>query len=309
MIPNEEGQRLSVGFVNKTITEAERIWLEDYAKGEYESDLKLKINEKHKYQIHTINCRFDPTGVKDRNYAQFLLNATVAKGNIGSSTIDCWLIKLLMQVYTARYEETGGRLVNSDGKYLGNMKFRLNEDDINYLSHIYTRLVQERVVEGIKHVTGGSTAFQIYFLDNITKPDNQEIVKHQLETDFDVPPIMVAKLLNVIEYCIYDRSLLSACRSFIKKYNKGRLPRTDEDILALDTWETFIQKNTYFGSLVKPLFDVQSKINSLENEVTEDSVESDGLLSMLRSSVLLNSSEEPKDNDDENDSESGSILY
>ena len=58
MIPNKVGQELSRNFVNETITEAERTWLADYAQGEYESDKKLKINEGHKYQIHTINCSY-----------------------------------------------------------------------------------------------------------------------------------------------------------------------------------------------------------------------------------------------------------
>ena len=66
MIPNKVGQELSRNFVNETITEAERTWLADYAQGEYESDKKLKINEGHKYQIHTINCQFDPTGIKEK---------------------------------------------------------------------------------------------------------------------------------------------------------------------------------------------------------------------------------------------------
>ena len=305
MIPNKVGQELSRNFVNETITEAERTWLADYAQGEYESDKKLKINERHKYQIHTINCQFDPTGVKDKNYPQFLLNSTVAKGNIGGATIDCWLIKLLMQVYTARFNQTKGRLYDQDGKIIGNMKFRLNDDDINYLSHIYTRLVQERVVEGIKHITGGSTAFQIYFLDNITKPANQEIVKQQLENDFDVPPIMIAKLLNVIEYCSYDKSLLTACRSFIKKYNKGKLPRLEADIVSLNIWESFIQENTYFGSLVKPLFDVQKQINELQLEAGNASEYS---LSDLIGETL---STQTNNNASDNDPDLGyeSVLY
>lgn len=298
MIPNPEGQVLSQGFVNKTVTEAERVWLANYAKKEYSSDKKLKINEGHKYQIHTISCKFDPTGAKDFNYPQFLLNACIAKGNIGGSTIDCWLIKLLMQVYTARFNQSKGRLYDQDGKLIGNMKFKLTEDDVNYLSHIYTRLVQERVVEGIKHVMGGSTAFQIYFLDNITKESNQEIVKHQLENDFDVPPIMVSKLLNVIEFCIYDRNLLSACRSFIKKYNKGKLPRTDEDKEALDTWETFIQENTYFGSLVKPLFDIQNRIVEI-NEQEDDT--SSSFDEIFNSSKLISISDTEQTNDNDSD--------
>ena len=298
MIPNPEGQVLSQGFVNKTVTEAERTWLTNYAKKEYSSDKKLKINEGHKYQIHTISCKFDPTGVKDFNYPQFLLNACIAKGNIGGSTIDCWLIKLLMQVYTTRFNQSKGRLYDQDGKLIGNMKFKLTEDDVNYLSHIYTRLVQERVVEGIKHVMGGSTAFQIYFLDNITKESNQEIVKHQLENDFDVPPIMVSKLLNVIEFCIYDRNLLSACRSFIKKYNKGKLPRTDEDKEALDTWETFIQENTYFGSLVKPLFDIQNRIVEINEQEGDTSSSFDEI---FNSSKLISISDTEQTNDNDSD--------
>lgn len=49
--------------------------------------------------------------------------------------------------------------------------------------------------------------------------------------------------------------LLKACRNFISKYNKGRQP-LDTD--ALDYWEEYIANNTYFGSLLKPIFDIKT---------------------------------------------------
>ena len=92
--------------------------------------------------------------------------------------------------------------------------------------------------------------------------------------------------------------MLSACRSFIKKYNKGKLPRTDEDKEALDTWETFIQENTYFGSLVKPLFDIQNRIVEI-NEQEDDT--SSSFDEIFNSSKLISISDTEQTNDNDSD--------
>ena len=55
-----------------------------------------------------------------------------------------------------------------------------------------------------------------------------------------------------------------ACRNFISLYNKGRFPLDSE---ALDHWEEYISNNTYFGSLLKPLFDIkQAYQDKIEND-------------------------------------------
>ena len=64
--------------------------------------------------------------------------------------------------------------------------------------------------------------------------------------------------INGVSFCIYtedNNNLLKACRNFISKYNKGRQP-LDTD--ALDYWEEYIANNTYFGSLLKPIFDIKT---------------------------------------------------
>lgn len=283
MVLNEEGQKLAKTFVNKTTPPQELEWLANYAKGEYKSDLKLKIDGKHIYQLYTISNKFDITGNKAFNYPQFLLNSTIAKGNIGSATIDCWIIKLLFQCYNAMFDKNKGRILDANGKQIARMRFKLTPTESNYLAHVYTRLVQERVVEGIKHQTGGSTAFQIYFLREITESKNIELVKQQLEHDFHVPVTMITKLLEVIEYCNYDNSLLTACQNFISKYNKGKLPKVPEPLLY---WEDFIQESTYFGSLVKDLFDINIRIKELDQDrlgFTINSVLSDSGMDLLSS--------------------------
>ena len=74
------------------------------------------------------------------------------------------------------FDKNKGRILDASGKQIARMRFKLTPTESNYLAHVYTRLVQERVVEGIKHQTGGSTAFQIYFLREITESKNIELV-------------------------------------------------------------------------------------------------------------------------------------
>ena len=169
-------------------------------------------------------------------------------------------------MYNALFDKNKGKILDINGKTIGTMKFKLTNDEIERLAFEYVVLVQSRVVEGIKHFSGGSLGFEKFFLKNIYKPENVEEIEKILIGEQGVSKTLVAKLLNVVEYCNYDKNLLQACDAFIKKYNKGKLPREGtEAAKALPIWEQQIQQYTYFGSLVKPLFDIDMKISELRN--------------------------------------------
>ena len=74
---------------------------------------------------------------------------------------------------------------------------------------------------------------------------------------------------------------------------------------SFQIWESFIQENTYFGSLVKPLFDVQKQINELQLEAGNASEYS---LSDLIGETL---STQTNNNASDNDPDLGyeSVLY
>ena len=157
---------------------------------------------------------------------------------------------------------------------------RISDQEANLLGYIYTRLVQEKVIEGIKHVQGGSKEFEMYFLDNITDSSTREIVQQQLEHKFKVPKSQIAKLLGIVAFAIECDDALNAIKNFITKYNKGKIPA---DPKALNQWEEEIQATTYFGSLVKPLFDINQEIKHQQMLKLEQqlSINSDESLSMF----------------------------
>lgn len=135
----------------------------------------------------------------------------------------------------------------------------------NKLEFTYVRLVQERVVEGIKHMEGGSSSFQIYYLQNITEKANEKLIKKQLVDEYDLTPHEVERFLSILSYVKSYRSLMSASIAFIKKYNKGKLPFNKDIAEALELNEEYLMLHTYFGSLVKDLYDISQKVKQLKD--------------------------------------------
>jgi hypothetical protein len=256
LVLDYQGQLLLRKFKLSRVTAAEDKWISDYIDGELENSDRLKLGGIHTYKIHR-TAMFDPDIKNVKTYPNFLLNASIAKGNIGSATLDIWALTTILQCYKA-YTEKNNYAYSKDGKVISNLVQKISDDDIIYLNFIYTCLVQERVIEGIKWAEGGSSSFKIYFLREISKESNIRTVQKQLFNDYKVPSAFINKLLYVIKFA--DNSgLLQASRNFISLYNKGKQPT---DLKPLAEWETFIQENSYFGSLVKIVYDIRMNIKS-----------------------------------------------
>lgn len=141
---------------------------------------------------------------------------------------------------------------------------RINSHEAKLLGYTYTRLVQEMVIEGIKHTQNGSKDFDMYFLKSIGKLENEKKIRRDLSGIFGLDNSLIDKLFFIIRFAEDNYDLSKACRNFISLYNKGRFPLDSE---ALDHWEEYISNNTYFGSLLKPLFDIkQAYQDKIEND-------------------------------------------
>lgn len=133
---------------------------------------------------------------------------------------------------------------------------KVTDQEAKLLVHIYTRLVQENVIESVKHKTNGSKGFEIYYLNNIGEKSNEKQIRKDLTQDLGLSSAMVDKLLIIIRFAKDNNNLPKACRNFLSLYNKGRSPLNKD---ALDYWESFIVENSYFGNLIKPLYDIKLK--------------------------------------------------
>ena len=164
---------------------------------------------------------------------------------------------------------------------------RISDQEANLLGHTYTRLVQEKVIEGVKHVKNGSKDFEIYYLQEIVKDSNVKKIRFQLINEYNLSDEMVNKLMFVIKFSEDNHNLIKGCKNFISLYNKGNAPANDE---ALNYWQDFIVNNTYFGSLLKPLLDIstqfKSKVES-DSQLLEDLFSNDSINLDLNDTSLI----------------------
>ena len=126
----------------------------------------------------------------------------------------------------------------------------MTDEDLNEISFVYALLVQDRIIEGVKHVESGSASFNMYFLTEM--PKNFKKISSQLRKEFNVPGEIVNKLINVVAFAS-DSGLLKASRNFLSIHNKGRYPADPTDF---ENWKDFINQHSYFGQLVDPLFQI-----------------------------------------------------
>lgn len=132
---------------------------------------------------------------------------------------------------------------------------RLNRQKFFEFHSAYIRGLQDYVVSAIKHSQDGSSNFDNLLLKNMADESNRKKVFAILTDNLNLTPTQANEILRIISWASVT-GIYSAASSFLRYYNKGNSPRTDEAKAYLDQHEHFIQRGTYFGRLMKPVYDV-----------------------------------------------------
>ncbi len=262
-VPHGEGQKILEEFKLENVAYNEAKWTTEYYKKEFDSNAELY--DEPVYKLYKLPMQFDNQNPK--TYPEYLVNAAIAKSNIGSATQDIWTLYAVMQMYQSLCLMKGTAEDAMYQKYIAPWKRKsscapssISADQISQISYVYTRLVEEYVINAIKHMEGGSSHFEIYYLDNMTKAQNLKIVSEKLIKEFELSPRYSNVIMEVVEWA-KQTSILKGIKSFISLYNKGTKPNfsQEEELIkagTLNVKEVFelIANNTFFGSLVKELF-------------------------------------------------------
>lgn len=243
-------------------------WNNDYMQGEFEADDVM--NQEIVYKIHetpyveTLNGR-----KREPGYITYLNNARVAKAAIGPATNDGWVFAMIMEL-ALHVSKT------SKGKYERKGAIEripvINEEDFKTLTFTYIRGLQDFVITGVKHNSNGSKGFELLYLRNFCKQENGKDIQKILSDNLELDHLQISKMFKII-YWASSTGILDACKAFLRIYNKGVFPR-DPDILAyLEEHESFIQRNTHFGRLVQPVYDVIDQIKTNRKEAFQKSQE------------------------------------
>ena len=140
---------------------------------------------------------------------------------------------------------------------------KLTPDDFKVLTFCYVQGLQDFVITGVKHNDNGSAGFELLYLRNFSKQKDQKELSSIFIKQMKLTSTQVGQMFAVINWA-EESGVLLACKAFLRLYNKGVQPETvnEETKLAFIEHEAFIQENTFFGSLIAPVYEIRNKIKS-----------------------------------------------
>ena len=131
---------------------------------------------------------------------------------------------------------------------------------LNQICYVYTRLVEEYVINAIKHMEGGSAHFKMYYLANMTASENLKIVTDKLIKEFNLSPKAAYAMTDIVEWS-KQNGVMKAVKSFISLYNKGTQGNFADNPEFKELFQ-YISKFTFFGSLVKELYNLTDEFQN-----------------------------------------------
>ena len=254
-LPKEkEGQQLTKEFKLRHVLPEELQWTKDFIAGELSAN--DKFDKPKVYKLNEVNLQ---TAKMNNYYGKYLSAAAAAKSNIGMATIDIWSLNILIECY--RYLSGLNKTWEMDS-ITENFE-KISDYEHRLLSFNYVRLVEEKVINSIKHVENGSSEFRKFYLDNLTDSSAVMTVYKALTNELHMENKLATKLLRIVHWA-KQTGFLKTVKDYISIYNSGANKDIDYD------QETVIDKHTYFGSLMHELIDIRSVINGYRLPIEGD---------------------------------------
>ena len=226
-------------------------WIREYRKGEETANEKLTTEGGYKlYSLpfnHSINN--GPT------FSEFFIDSVVAKKDVGLATFNNWAIQNLVEIF--KWACRRGDVIDPrDPK--GERLINITDHEVNMICYIYSRLVQDLVIRGIKHNAGGSDGFMPFLLDNMIKPAYSKIVYRYLKMEMGIPNDVIKKMFIMISWG-ESNGMIKSIMQFMSLHNSGKIP-------AMPNRENFdiIVEHTFYGKLVAPLYEISRELDSVK---------------------------------------------
>lgn len=164
---------------------------------------------------------------------------------------------MILELYMKYYEQFNGKFTTAGTSKPRDM-LPISQKDCDSISSTYVRALQDFVVRGIKHLDGGSASFEVLFLKELSKAENRRTIESLL-SGLQVPQMIILRMISIAVWA-EEMGLMKACSSFLKLYNKGTQPK-EEDMEVFLAHESYIQQNTYFGMLLKTIYDLRQRVS------------------------------------------------
>lgn len=229
------------GIVQKEID-----WINEYGADELSNNDIMDI-EGQKYELYETAFHKNENA---NSFEDYFIDAIIAKGDVGIATFNLWALQCLLEIFKTKCDL--GVVNDVNGKPMS-----FSDNDSATISYFYSRLVQDFVIRGIKWNEGGSSGFYPFLLSNIIKSENREMAYRFLNKDVKIEKEILDKFFIMISWA-EDIDLLKTTMQFLTLYNSGKIPKGDMSKINTD-----LILETYYGKLVRPLYDIRNKSNEV----------------------------------------------
>lgn len=148
------------------LKEYEKKWVFEYIDAELSKNEKFIDIENKPFKFHEITRE---------QFSEFLASSAIAKAKVGVATVDLW------KFHSA-----------AEWLYIDKV---ITKDQLDYQMFLFSSLVQTTVIEGIKHVDGGSSGYDIFMLSGVK--ENAEIIKTALINSMGIDEQMADLFITI----------------------------------------------------------------------------------------------------------------
>ena len=278
-----------------------------YTQGEISSDAKLfdhesgTYKELPQYKLNTAVFDWNEQGAA-LPYNKLLCNAVIAKNKVATGTLELWHVNSGTEIFRHYYKQSEtqygrgafsrrdtiqGMLANN-GVLTG-----FDNTDWGLMSHMYSRIVQDFIVRGIKHQANGSSGADIFLLENTTAVGSSNTMseaKRALQ-DLGYSREQVNKLMFMIKWLAAE-GYLDALKHYVRFYNRGTVIG-ERDRKEFEQQLKDIDMLTVNGRIMSPYSDVLKAVDSFSGRVMAQKsvgnavVSSGGVLSFSGNAMLV----------------------
>lgn len=256
-LEGKDAQDMMRSFKLTDVSQKMHEWDEEYIVSEASGAGKLDWTKPYKITKVPVNM----TASGDNSYIDLLCNSASAKSAVGPGTNNAWEAGMLFELYYGMLQENHPDTVV---KWAGNnskLRIQLTKSLLSSIDHISTQANEVFVINAIKHTIGGAMQYQKFMLGTIGKntKSNDEVVK-SIVNELGYSRTEALRIVQLATWATQNGAL-DNIKAFLRMFNKGERERFDGRVVSFNDEETFkwfelIVKHTFFGSMIKPVFDI-----------------------------------------------------
>lgn len=256
-VPDDvQSQAVLQNFRNDKVLKEEIQWILNYRQGELESNSDFEVEDEHgiiDYEVYSLYYNSVPTGSTEPMFTKYFADSIIAKQDVGISTYNMWAIYALCEMYKAFCDS--GKIKDSSGN-----EVKFTTDEMDYITYLYSRLVQDMVVRGIKHTEGGSAGFKPFLLENMIQAEYRKLVQNTLINQLGIPKEIVRSMFHMLHWG-KETGYIKSIMLFISMHYKGKIP----DEYSAEHFEA-IRQNTFMGGLVEKIYEIHDMVKEAKDD-------------------------------------------